>query len=90
MEHMRAMYVYGIILLCKGSELNEKEDLHLLNVVKKSTSLEECKGRAKSFILIIWVINHSLKYQELKICCVKTCYRNTKISVGKDRSDPCF
>ena len=37
MEHMGAMYVYGIILLCKGSELNEKEDLHLLNVVKKST-----------------------------------------------------
>ena len=37
MEHMGAMYVSIIILLCKGSELNEKEDLHLLNVVKKST-----------------------------------------------------
>ena len=67
------MYVYGIIFLCRGGSSNENKGLYLLDVVTKSTQLEECKARAKSFILTMRVKNHSLKYGELYIYYVKRC-----------------
>ena len=73
MNHMGAICMYGIMLLCRGDNSNEKEGLYLLDVVKKSTQLEECRTRVKSFISTMWVENHSLKYEELKIYCLKTC-----------------
>ena len=45
LNHMEAMYVYGIILLYKGGNSNEKEGFYLWDVVKKSTQLEEYRAR---------------------------------------------
>ena len=90
MNHMGAMYVYKIILLCKDSNSNENEGLYLLDVIKKSNQLEECRVRVKYFILTIWVRNHSLKYEELKIYYVETCCKKKEVGVDKDQSDTYF
>ena len=73
MNHMGVMYAYEIIFLCRGGSSNENEELYLLDVVTKSTQLEECKARAKSFILTMRVKNRNLKYGEFNIYCVKRC-----------------
>ena len=87
---MEAMYVYGIILLYKGGNSNEKEGLYLWDVVKKSTQLEEYRAIVKSFILTMWVSNHNLKYEELKIYCVETCCKKIEVGADKDWSDTYF
>ena len=86
---MEAMYVYWIILLCRSGSSNENEGLYLLYVVRKSTQSEECRARVKSFILTMWVRNHSLKYKELNIYYVERC-KKTGVVVDKDWNDTYF
>ena len=87
---MGAMYVYAIILLHKDGNSNKKERLYLLDVIKKSNQLEECRVRVKYFILTIWVRNHSLKYEELKIYYVETCCKKKEVGVDEEWSDTYF
>ena len=84
MNHMGAMYVYAIIFLCRGDNSNEKEMLYLLDVVKKSTQLEECRATTESFILTMWVRNHNLKYEELKSYYLETCCIKTRVGANKE------
>ena len=78
------MYVYAIIFVCRGDNSNEKEMLYLLDVVKKSTQLEECRATTESFILTMWVRNHNLKYEELKSYYLETCCIKTRVGANKD------
>ena len=87
---MGALYVYVILLLCRCGMLNEKKGLYLLDVVKKSTQLEECRARAKSFTLTMWVIKQNFKYEELKIYFLETCCKKTEVGIDKDWSDTYF
>ena len=89
MKHMGAIYMYEIILLWRDGESNKEKGLYFLDMVKNLTHLKECRARVKCFIVTIWVRNHSLEYQELNICCVKTC-KNIEVGVRRDKSGACF
>lgn len=69
MGKMEALYIYGIILFCRGGESNQEQGIKLLNAVKKSRKLEECRKRTRDFILSMWVRNPIVKPQELTINC---------------------
>ncbi|WJZ81565.1 hypothetical protein VitviT2T_001403 [Vitis vinifera] len=85
MEHMEASYVYGIILLCKGGESNEEQGMKLLNAVKKSRKLGECRKKTKAFILSMWIRNPIVKCQELVNHHAKTCGRRNNGGIGGKR-----
>ena len=88
MGHMEASYVYGIILLCKGGDSNEEQGMKLLNAVKKSRKLGECRKRTRAFTLSMWIRNPIVKCQELTSYHANTCGRRNNGGIGGKRGWP--